>query len=491
MSFINRIIQKTKIKITDSRESSGSARYTTPNNLNDNRSCTSAGKAHDGHDATSSSSAPPYPSYPASNMPPSPVSGKFSDKHHYHVQNTHHHTHQQQIGQDVGHHKHNSHHQQQQQQQHGHHHNVNYSNDAAVGAGGHVPRNAMDLSDPKSPASAGIHHFNTKSPLLDSMSQHGPHVELRDFEIYRTIGTGSFGRVRLVRYRPDGRYYAIKVLKKADVVRAKQVEHVNNERTILAQCRCPFIVQMLGTCQDNVNLYVAMEYVVGGELFTYLRRYRRFPSPVAKFYSAEVVLAFEYLHSLNIVYRDLKPENILIDNNGHIKLTDMGFAKHIVDSTWTLCGTPDYLAPEVIQAKGYGKAVDWYSLGVLIFEMIAGYPPFYDEDHYRLYEKILSGHVQWPSQFDPLARDLVKHLLSADLSKRYGNLKGGTKDIKEHPWFQEVDWERLMCREIPAPLIPSQKQHGDTSNFDQYPETHEVYGDYVSTDIYKDKFIGF
>ncbi|KAJ1805645.1 cAMP-dependent protein kinase catalytic subunit [Coemansia sp. RSA 2598] len=317
------------------------------------------------------------------------------------------------------------------------------------------------------------------------------HVQLGEFEVFRTVGTGSFGRVRLVRHRRTGKYYAMKVLKKSHVVRAKQVEHVNSERRILAECNCPFIVHMLGTCQDRVNLYFFMEYVVGGELFTYLRRYHRFPPPVAKFYAAEVLLALEYMHARNIIWRDTKPENILLDHRGHVKLTDMGFAKKVMDRTWTLCGTPDYLAPEVIQAKGYGRSVDWWALGILIFEMIAGYPPFYDEDHYRLYEKILAGRIQWPAQFDPVARDLVSRLLTADLSRRLGNLHRGSADIKEHRWFAEVDWNRLAAREIPAPLIPPQKVEGDTSNFDKYPETAETYGDMVSEDPYADLFVEF
>ncbi|KAJ2038730.1 cAMP-dependent protein kinase catalytic subunit [Coemansia sp. RSA 922] len=317
------------------------------------------------------------------------------------------------------------------------------------------------------------------------------HVRLDEFEVFRTVGTGSFGRVRLVRHRTNNKYYAMKVLKKGHVVRVKQVEHVNSERRILAECDCPFIVNMLGTCQDRVNLYFFMEYVVGGELFTYLRRYQQFPSPVAKFYAAEVLLALEYMHARNIIWRDTKPENILLDHLGHVKLTDMGFAKKVVDRTWTLCGTPDYLAPEVIQAKGYGKSVDWWALGILIFEMIAGYPPFYDEDHYRLYEKVLAGHIQWPSQFDPIARDLVSRLLTADLSRRLGNLHRGSADIKEHRWFAEVDWNRLAAREIPAPLIPPQKVEGDTSNFDKYPETPETYGDTTSLDPYADLFLEF
>ncbi|CAG8656196.1 12636_t:CDS:2, partial [Dentiscutata heterogama] len=288
--------------------------------------------------------------------------------------------------------------------------------------GGH----SHQLSNGSVASSNGDHHSRTNSAnggdLLsqhqrtNSLNQVGPSPEskflLSDFTICRTLGTGSFGRVHLVQSKHNNKYYAMKVLKKSEVVRLKQVEHTNNEKHILEQVQHPFLVNLWGTFQDSCNLYMVMDYVVGGELFSILRKTQRFPDHVAKFYAAEVILAFEYLHSKDIIYRDLKPENLLLDRNGHIKITDFGFAKYVPDITWTLCGTPDYLAPEIIQSKGYGKAVDWYSLGVLIFEMLAGYPPFYDEDHMRLYEKILAGRIKYPSFFDSDAKDLLKRLLT-------------------------------------------------------------------------------
>ncbi|CAO3656810.1 unnamed protein product [Mucor fragilis] len=327
------------------------------------------------------------------------------------------------------------------------------------------------------------------SAIMDQRKNR-PKLKLDDFHLLRTLGTGSFGRVHLAQSRHNGRYYAIKVLKKTEVVRLKQVEHTNNEKHILEAVANPFLVNLWGTFQDDANLYMVMDYVPGGELFSVLRKSKRFPDHVAKFYAAEVALAIEYLHKKDVVYRDLKPENLLLDANGHIKITDFGFAKHVPDITWTLCGTPDYLAPEVIQSKGYGKAVDWWSLGILIFEMLAGYPPFYDDDHLKLYEKILQGKIRWPSYFDPNAKDLLKHLLTSDLSRRYGNLKNGADDIKNHPWFQGVDFDRVANRQIRAPYIPQIRGDGDASHFDRYPENNEQYG-LPAEDPYREKFLDF
>lgn len=170
-----------------------------------------------------------------------------------------------------------------------------------------------------------------------------PRLKLDDFNISRTLGTGSFGRVHLIQSKVNSRFYAMKVLKKTEVIRLKQVEHTNNEKHILESVAHPFLVNMWGTFQDSNNLYMVMDYVPGGELFSVLRRSQRFPDHVAKFYAAEVILAIEYLHSKDMIYRDLKPENLLLDAQGHIKITDFGFAKYVPDITWTLCGTPDYL----------------------------------------------------------------------------------------------------------------------------------------------------
>ncbi|KAJ1558100.1 camp-dependent protein kinase catalytic subunit [Nowakowskiella sp. JEL0078] len=224
---------------------------------------------------------------------------------------------------------------------------------------------------PKSQSKRDINIVTT--PLLKELTKPSrsinPKYNLDDFHIQNTLGTGSFGRVHLVRMKSTGKYYAMKVLRKSEIVKLRQVEHTINEKNILEQLDFAFLVNLHGTFQDSINLYFVMDFVSGGELFSYLRRVGRFPDQVAKFYAAEVVLAFEYLHSKDVIYRDLKPENLLLDSSGHLKITDFGFAKLVPDVTWTLCGTPDYLAPEIIQSKGYGRAVDWWALGVLIYEV--------------------------------------------------------------------------------------------------------------------------
>ncbi|KAJ3360787.1 serine/threonine protein kinase, AGC [Allomyces javanicus] len=296
-------------------------------------------------------------------------------------------------------------------------------------------------------------------------------LHLGDFQLLETLGTGTFGRVHLARHRSaTNQYYAMKVLAKTDVVRLKQVAHINSERAILARVHHPFLVNMVATFHDARNLYMLLEYVSGGELFTYLRRVGRLHPNAARFYAAEIVTAIEHLHAREITYRDLKPENLLIDAQGHIKITDFGFAKVVPDRTWTLCGTPEYLAPEIIKGTGHGKAVDWWSLGILIFELLCGYPPFYDDSPYGIYEKILAGRLQFPAFVDAAARDLIRNLLAHDWTKRLGALKGGASDIKNHRWFANIDWDELVARRVTPPMVPRVHGPGDTNNFEKYPE---------------------
>ncbi|ORY28135.1 kinase-like domain-containing protein [Naematelia encephala] len=359
----------------------------------------------------------------------------------------------------------------------------------------------------------------------------GGKARLEDWEIVETLGTGTFGRVLLVRQRPsyrptayhpifphlyrsldphtpspsataiaDGQlpHFAMKVLRKSEIVRLKQVEHINSERTILERVRHPFIVELYATYQDPLNVYMLLSYIPGGELFSHLRRAGRFTPDVSRFYLASIVLAIEYLHANNIIYRDLKPENLLLDRTGYLRIADFGFAKLIEDRTYTLCGTPEYLAPEIVLSQGHGKAVDWWALGILAFEMLAGYPPFFDDHPLGIYEKILRGDIAFPGHIDPYAKDLIRGLLTADRTKRLGNLRGGAKDVMSHPWFAGVDWGSLERKEISAPIVPRVANMGDSQNFQRYPppRPHELSGIFgqaynPETDPYEHMFRDF
>eukprot|EP00960_Hanusia_phi_P033754 750627-Hanusia_phi.AAC.17 len=279
---------------------------------------------------------------------------------------------------------------------------------------------------------------------------------IRDFEVKCTLGIGSFGRVRFVKHTSSGRVYALKMLSKSLVLKKKQLEHVLSEKQILRRISFPFVVNMYSSFKDDKYIYMVLEYSRGGEFFTHLRnatmlcdnaaRYTTLDSwqgqvnDPFRFYAASVLLALEYLHTRQIVYRDLKPENLLLDSRGYVKICDFGFSKVLEpgNKTWTLCGTPEYLAPEIILSKGHGRAVDYWALGILIFEMLAGYPPFHDEDRMTLYKSIMSGKVLFPKIFSPQAKNIICRLLDVDVSNRLGNLKNEAGDVRAHRWFTGI-----------------------------------------------------
>ncbi|KAM9181042.1 cAMP-dependent protein kinase catalytic subunit PRKX [Dugong dugon] len=333
----------------------------------------------------------------------------------------------------------------------------------------------MEAPGPAEGAAAGSSPGGRDAESAGGTPQGAPRPEaptyrLQDFDTLSTVGTGTFGRVHLVREKTGKRFFALKVMSIPDVIRLKQEQHVHNEKSVLEEVSHPFLVRLFWTYHDERFLYMLMEFVPGGELFSYLRNRGRFSSNTGLFYSAEIVCAIEYLHSKEIVYRDLKPENILLDKEGHIKLTDFGFAKKLVDRTWTLCGTPEYLAPEVIQSKGHGRAVDWWALGILIFEMLSGFPPFFDDNPFGIYQKILAARIDFPRHLDFYVKDLIRKLLVVDRTRRLGNMKNGANDVKRHRWFRTVDWEGVPNRRLKPPIVPKVTCDGDTSNFDTYPE---------------------
>lgn len=274
------------------------------------------------------------------------------------------------------------------------------------------------------------------------------------FEMLTIIGQGSFGKVVQVRHKGTGDVYAMKILNKKNIVDRGEVEHTITERNILMRINHPFLMKLHYSFQTPDKLYLVMDFINGGELFFHLQSERKFAPDRARFYAAEIVLGLEHLHKNGIIYRDLKPENLLLDAAGHIKMTDFGLSKEGLtdaDRTNTFCGTPEYLAPEVLDGKEYNKAVDWWSLGTLIFEMLTGLPPFYDEDVQKMYNLKMTAELTIPDYVEDAAKDLMKKFLDRSPLTRCQD----TDAIKAHPYFKPIDWDRLLRREIPPPYIPS------------------------------------
>lgn len=294
-----------------------------------------------------------------------------------------------------------------------------------------------------------------------------------DFEVLRLLGKGTFGRVYQVRNKDNGRIYAMKILSKKLIVKKKEIAHTIGERNILVRTSAaasPFIVGLKFSFQTPTDLYLVTDYMSGGELFWHLQKEGRFGEDRAKFYIAELILALEHLHDNDIVYRDLKPENILLDANGHIALCDFGLSKANLNNdgtTNTFCGTTEYLAPEVLlDETGYTKMVDFWSLGVLIFEMCCGWSPFYADNTQQMYKNIAFGKVRFPKEvLSQEGRSFVKGLLNRNPKHRLGAINDA-RELKEHPFFQDIDWNLLKSKNIPPPFKPHLLSETDTSNFD-------------------------
>lgn len=295
---------------------------------------------------------------------------------------------------------------------------------------------------------------------------------LDDFESLRVLGKGSYGKVFLVRHKDSGteKLYAMKMLRKEHVLNRNQVEHTKTERNVLEHVSHPFIVSLHYAFQTPKKLYLVLDYCPGGELFFHLSRAGRFSEGRTRFYTSELLLALEYLHSLNIIFRDLKPENVLLDENGHAKLTDFGLSKEgICDnfSARTMCGTPEYLAPELLDSKGHGKAVDWYSLGALCYEMLTGLSPYYTQDRNLLFDRIRRAALQYPQYISPVSKSLLQGLLNRQPEARLGGGPGDGAEVRAHAFFGAVDWQLLYQCQVPPPFKPKVAGAGDVSNFEK------------------------
>ncbi|XP_014209613.1 ribosomal protein S6 kinase beta-1-like [Copidosoma floridanum] len=325
-----------------------------------------------------------------------------------------------------------------------------------------------------------VHHMlesdNIEQVQLNEQNVNPEHEKTgpEDFHLCKILGEGGYGKVFQVRKitgKDKGSIFAMKVLKKASIIRnQKDTAHTKAERNILEAVKHPFIVNLMYAFQTNGKLYLILEYLCGGELFTYLDREGIFLEDTTCFYLSEIILALKHLHKLGIIYRDLKPENILLDREGHVKLTDFGLCKeHIQDDTvtHTFCGTIEYMAPEILLRSGHGKAVDWWSLGALMYDMLTGMAPFTGADRKKTIEQILKGKLTLPQYLSPDARDLIRKLLKRQVPQRLGSGPEDAEQIMNHRFFNHLNWQDVILRKLVPPFKPALKSADDTSQFDE------------------------
>ena len=290
---------------------------------------------------------------------------------------------------------------------------------------------------------------------------------LEDFKHLKILGQGSFGKVVLVKNQNNNKLYAMKILDKKFIVKKNQVSHTQTERALLEKLKHPFIVKLNYAFQDSKRLYFLTEFLQGGELFFHLRRNSGYKEKAVRFYMCQILLALEYMHDNNYIYRDLKPENILIDKEGNIKLTDFGLSKIMPPdetTTYTMCGTAEYLAPEILFGKGYDKTCDWFSFGVVLFEMFCGYHPFKSKGQ-RIDPKIYLRKTYIPEKVGKTARDLIEKLFVSNPKKRLGYKSAD--EVKNHPFFQGIDFDKVLRKEYKPPFVPKLNDDTDLRYFDE------------------------
>lgn len=333
-----------------------------------------------------------------------------------------------------------------------------------------VAENEKDCSDWMNILKSCINKKAPEKKNVKNTPQSEHHYSLDDFTCIKVLGRGSFGKVQLVRCNQNGKLYAMKTMNKKLLEESDQVHATIIERDILLQINFPFLVSARYSFQTPEKVFLVLDYVSGGDLFNRIREEEYFNENRTRLYAAEICLALEYLHSLGYVYRDIKSDNFLIDTEGHIKLTDFGLTKNCMnkasDTTTTFCGTPDYMAPEMILDKPYTKDVDWWGYGVLVYEMLVGITPFYDDNPNNVYRSIVYDEPEYPNRMSQTARNFISRLLVKDPTKRLGYGEEDAAAIKKDPFFAGLNWEEVLNKRIEPEWIPKIQSETDTSNFD-------------------------
>ena len=349
--------------------------------------------------------------------------------------------------------------------------------------------NSLDISnDEKQKMLSELGHAESEELRKNRIKQ-----TIRDYESIKIIGRGAFGEVHVCRVKKTGEIVAIKKIKKEEIIKKNQIIHIRNEQKFMSKVKSPWIVELKASFQDNDFLYLVMEFLPGGDFMNLLIEKDKLTEEEAKFYTAELILAVESIHKLDCIHRDIKPDNILIDKTGHIKLSDFGLAKvsdklYEQNSTktpnynpnkrthqklYSCVGTAFYVAPEVLKKKGYSQEIDWWSVGVIFYEMLVGYAPFYAEETQEVINKVLGKIWEVPEEIklSKEALDFMKRMMS-DPNERLG--KNGSEEIKSHPFFKGVDWDNIRNNMKP-PFIPDIENDYDTKYFETFEEIEPFY----------------
>jgi len=350
-----------------------------------------------------------------------------------------------------------------------------------------VPRNAgimegsVDLDDVEAEAIGGS-LFAQRTVFPDGLKQKEDEacstsrkLTPQDFEMQNVIGQGAFGKVFLVTKRDSGEVFAMKVMRKDKILERDHGEYIKAEREVLTAVVHPYIVTLQYSFQTSSKIYLLLDFINGGHLFFQLFREGIFTEDLARLYTAEIVLAITHLHKCGFVHRDLKPENILLDSEGHVKVTDFGLAKKNVDDdtgrTNSYIGTVEYMAPEIITGSGHGKSVDWWSVGILLYEMLAGVPPFRAKTQAALKKQIISGKLKFPKYLSSQALNILKALLNRDVKKRLGYGQNGSEDVMKHQFFKSIHWGRLENRDVISPFRPQVASNRSVGTTCRMPST--------------------